>query len=358
MKHLILLIFISLFISACSQTQKSEEAPEVNSNDASLNETTDSERSNEIFQIADKGINQHELGEYQQAVETYLNGLKKYPASGILHYQIAYAYFELNQFEKVIYHTDIVIDKQDNEALLNAYSLQASVLDVMGNMQESIDTFERAIKHFPNNYLLRFNYGLTLFKVGNVDAAENNFKEAIELNPGHPGSHSLLAYSQGLKKNRIESILGFYFFLMLEPNTERARETMDSLLELSQQSMVVTADEDMKIIIDGNMGGTPLSELSLTVSFAAKENRELPEQSKYEHLFRLTRHLLSSVKEPEESYDNFWINNYVSFLAKVINAGHKDAFIHHMLQSKGNKSARWIKNNQQSYAALMEWFNS
>lgn len=303
---------------------------------------------------AQEGIKLHEAGEYVKAISVYKKGLEKYPASTVLHYEMAYSYYMLGKYNKVIELADFIITKNE-DTLLEAFSIKSSAQDAMGQLDASIKTFDTAIANFPNNYLLRFNLGVTLFRMGDAVKAEQSFITAIELNPSHAGSHYLLAYISEQANKRVQAILSYYFFLMLENDSERSLNAINSLVRLQQQSVSKNDDNKFSILIDPRNSDTDLASIELAIAMATTSNELLKQGSEQATFLNSTRLLFGILSETKIAEENFWLEFYANFFAKLHQNGHTEAFTHHVYKVSSQQSEIWLNDNADIFNAFVTW---
>src|SRR5690554_4710826 len=106
-----------------------------------------------------EGIQYHDKGDYDKAIETYKKALEINPESTLTNYEIALSYFKKGDFKKAIEHSDVVLN-QNKDHMIQAYMAKGSALDMLGKTKESIKLFKKAIKKTGGHYLLYYNLGL------------------------------------------------------------------------------------------------------------------------------------------------------------------------------------------------------
>src|SRR5690606_30065233 len=131
-----------------------------------------------IEDYAKQGVQYHDNGEYDKAIETYKKALELDPKSTLVNYEIALSYFTKGDYEKAIEHSDVVLN-QKSDLMMQAYLTKGSALDVLGKTKESIKLFEKAIKQSGDHFLLYYNLALNYYKISELDKAELNVIKAI-----------------------------------------------------------------------------------------------------------------------------------------------------------------------------------
>ena len=123
-----------------------------------------------VEDIVKKGIQYHDKGDYDMAIETYKKALKINPKSTLVNYEIALSYFAKGGYKQTIKYSDAVLN-QNKDHLLQAYMVKGSALDMLGKTKESIKLFEKAIKKTEGHYLLYYNLALNFYKIRDLDNA-------------------------------------------------------------------------------------------------------------------------------------------------------------------------------------------
>lgn len=96
----------------------------------------------DIEKLVMEGIEHHDKGEYDKAIESYKKALKIDPNSPLVNYEIALSYFSNEDYKKAVKYSDAVLD-EGSEYIQQAYVTKGSALDMMGKTKESIKVFEK-----------------------------------------------------------------------------------------------------------------------------------------------------------------------------------------------------------------------
>ena len=97
------------------------------------------------------------------AIQYYNSILNRKGSSSYAYFGLASAYFQKNNFKAVLkYSKKNLKDKNDFQS--QSYLLHASALDRLGRIDQAINEYERAVKIFPNDYLLWYEYAMSCYK--------------------------------------------------------------------------------------------------------------------------------------------------------------------------------------------------
>lgn len=311
----------------------------------------------------EKGVEQHDKGNYKKAIKAYAEAIKIDPKSELAHYETALSYFELKNYDKAIAHCDKVL-KQRGELMVPAYMIKGSALDNKGETKASIKLFNKAIKKEGDHYLLNYNLALNHFRINEYEKAEAALIKAIEENPGHPSSHLLMSYSQKNMGNKVPAVLSAHFFLMLEPTSARSPDAYTYLMEMTGGN--VSKDDDKPNTINvllglGDDDEFSAAELMLSLLQATNMTEENEGKSD-EELFKENMEsffgMLSELGENrEEKTGSIYWDMYIPFFAEIAESDHMEAYCHYISQSGNAVSAKWVEEHTEEMEAFSEFMN-
>jgi tetratricopeptide (TPR) repeat protein len=327
-------------------------------------------------QFVKEGIALHDQGAYAQAIEKYNEALKLNPTYWNAYYEIAYSYNALKEYEKAIASADLAIKYCEEKDRLYPYMIKGSALDDMGNTPESVKFYKQALKEFPDNYLLLYNYALSCTRLGDIPEAEKSLVKGLQNNLSHASSHLLLANIKLDQNQKVFSAMGLYFFLMLESKSGRSNAEVLKLKKLMYGSS--DSKEGNKNIVISMPDGkadtkTGAAELMFSLlGFASDEidrtvtgSEGRTEQQKFvddtKKLFSTLKELSQNSKESKKKKskaagENFWWGNYVPFYAALNDAGHTEAFCYHIMQSNESEEISvWIEQNKEKVEFFYLW---
>lgn len=312
---------------------------------------------NNINIFIEEGIAHHDNGDYDKALDAYKKALILDPQSTVVNYEMALSYFKKKDYENSIARADIVIDKKEDN-VISAYLVKGSALDMMGKVKESIKLFEKAIRKYPNEYLLYYNLALNHYKLNQMDKAKENVIKAIENNPNHGSSHWMLANIEYAKGNTVQSLLANHYFLFLEPDSARSLDAYTFLRKNFGGN--VTQDKDNAITINVSMSedDDPFSAAGLMLGLMGATNL-LPENSDKtsEELFVENTDsffkILGELKDKKQT-GLYW-NFYVPFFYDVANSDHLETYCMYISQSGNEDATAWLDANTKKVEAFDIW---
>lgn len=308
-----------------------------------------------------QGIQYHDNGEYDKAIETYMKALELNPKSTLVNYEIALSYFQKGNYKSAIEYSDNVL-KQKSTHMLQAYLTKGSALDVLGKTKESIKLFEKAIKQKYGHYLLYYNLGLNYYNTNELDKAEENVIKAIELNSNHSSSHIMLANIHNNQGNSIQTLLATHYFLFLEPNSSRSIEAFQMLEEnfggnVSKDDTKPNTINIMLSVSDNNEFGA--AEMMVSLLEASKSIEENKGKTDDEMFVENTESFFKIMGELKKEENNtIWWTFYTTFFYNLAKSSHLETYCNYISQSTNENSRKWLVVKEDKLADFDEWLKN
>ena len=311
-----------------------------------------------IDSLVQVGIQYHDKGEYAKAIKVYNEALKIDPKSTLINYELAMTYMYSGDYKKSIEYCDIVIE-QDEKHLLHAYITKGSSLSNLGKTEEAIETYEQAIEKFGNHYLLLYNLAIRYARDNNLEKAEPLLIEAINNNSNHASSHNLLAMLKDGQNQRAQSLMGLYYFLLLEPNSQRAKTAFELLKKQIGGNVQVNKKNQININIDSQHLESEFSaaETMIDMLGASKFLKENKKKSEEELFIENTKSFFSVLGELKETNDGtgLWWDFYVPFFYKLSKSGYIDVFCYYISLSSNENATKWLEKNNNKFEGFKRW---
>lgn len=311
----------------------------------------------EIEDLVRKGIEFHDKGEYKKAIELYQKALIIDPNSSLANYEIAFSYFSDKDYKNAEIYSKKVIDQKDDN-LLHAYITYGNALDMQGKTKKAIQIYEKAMKDF-DNYLLYYNYAVTCLNSGDIDHAYDGAVKAINNNISHASSHLILSKIMEKKGSRIKSMLPLYFFLLLEPDSERAANEYETLRNYIDHGVTQTSEKKINVVVpmdkDPDFGAAEMMISLSKASNTLEENKSKPDLELFaennDKLFKILGQL-------KKDNSGFWWDLYVPFFYEIANKNLTKPFSYYISLSKGDDTNKWIESNKDEYEKFIKWINN
>lgn len=315
----------------------------------------------EIENIVKEGIQYHDNGEFDKAIQSYEKALKIDSKSTLVNYEIALSYFSKGDYKEAIKHSDAVI-KQNKDLMLQAYMTKGSALDMLGKTKESIKLFNKAIKKTGGHYLLYYNLGLNYYKINDLENAEDNVIKAIELNSNHSSSHLMLANIHNQKGNSVQTLLSSHYFLFLEPNSQRSLDAYSMLQQNFGGNISKDKDKPNTINIflspnnDSQFGAAELMVSMLEASKSLEENEGKNEDEMFIENTEKFFKVLGELKEKKNK--DIWWTFYTTFFYDLAKSEHLGTYCKYITQIGNENSKKWIEDNNSALTEFDNWLKN
>jgi len=318
--------------------------------------------SQEIKEYIERGIKYHDNKEYDNAIKIYKKALSIDNTSTLAHYEIALSYNAVQDFENAIKHSDVVI-KHNMNHLIAAYLIKGSCLDNMGKTKKSINVFKKAIKEHGGHYLLYYNLALNYYKIKEYNDAEENAIKAIVTNTNHTSSHLLLGNINHLKKQKVQTLLPLYYFLLLEPDSNRADEAYKLLHANLKSGVAKDTKKPNTINISLNLDSKKddefgAAELMISLLEANKysDEKDNKDQTEEELFTKNTTSFFTVLGDlKKDSNKGIYWELYTSFFYQLSQSDHMETYCHYVSQRGNNKSVDWLNDNNEKLKEFDLW---
>lgn len=237
-----------------------------------------------IQKIIDRGVDLHNQGKYELSLVEYRKALKLDNTNPLLNYEMALSYYYMGDKAKSEDHA-VIAAKDLSESGVHAVILLGTIYDEQGKGKKSIKLFEKAAKKYSDYYLIWFNLGVTANGMGDYDLAAHAFEKAVNNRLDHGSSHYALGTMMQVQGRRAEAMLPLYFFLLLEPDSDRSRNALVTLNDLWSEGVSMEAGENVTITLsvpeDVNIG-LQSSDMMISMLEVSKSLEQNVGKSEYE----------------------------------------------------------------------------
>jgi len=312
----------------------------------------------QVQQLVSEGTALHDQGKFTEAVIKYKEALKIDNNSTLANYELSYTCLAMGNYEDAILYSKKVIDqKSDNMA--PAYVVLGNALDMAGQSADAIKAYEKGLKKFPQDNMLNYNLAYTTFHTGNYEKAEKAAIKSILAKPTHASSHALLAIVMNEKRERIKTVLPLYYFLLLEPNSDRSLENLRKLKRLLNQGVEKQADNKININLAPSTNESSewrAAETMISLLGATKYTAENANKTETELFVETTKSLFSILGELKKKHSDLWWDFYVTQFNNLVETNNYEAFCYYISQSANLPDVeKWIMANPDKMTQLMEW---
>lgn len=315
-------------------------------------------QADKIEELVLQGIECHDQGKYDEAITKYKAALELDKKSTLANYELSYTYFVTKQYDDAIKHSKIVI-KQNSNSQHESYVVLGSCLDLTGKPSKAIKTFEEGLSKFPNSNLLNYNLALTCYNQKDYEKAEMASINAIEANPKHGSSHIILSAIMHQKGQRVKSILPLYYFLMIEPNSNRSLINYNSLRNQLGQGIEKNGDKNINVNIPFSSSSSSefgAAEMMISLLAASNHTEENKDINDFELFVKTNRGIFSVLGELKKDNTGFWWDFYVARFYDLVQSDNYEAYSYFISQSTNNELVNdWISGHSEEMQKFVDW---
>lgn len=303
----------------------------------------------QLVELLRKGNAQHDVGNYELALEYYNKALKLDSISGIVHYEIAYTLLAMKRYDEAAEFSRkvIVLDSKQQQG---AYLMLGSALNMAGKPQEAIQVYLDGLIKFRGLHQLHYNLALAYFDIGNLAKSEEAIYRSLQMRPGHVNSHLLLGKVSAARGDNIKAVLSFSYVLYLDPEIYNAQE----IAEMLQDRITLLFDPKSDSLYVGLFSGDSIFG-RLYQRLNAIKNKEMLNAAFTDHLCSLF-HDLEAVSDTGHP---LWSDLYAGTFHGLHASGHCEAYAHSLSQLNTTAdNEQWVRLNQVKVQEMRSWIES
>ncbi len=309
-----------------------------------------------IEELVQEGIDFHDQGEYAKAIVLYKKALELDSTSSLANYELSYSLLASGEYNLAVEYARKVIE-QDGDHMLPAYICLGNALDLQGNPDQAIECYEQALESF-DHYLIHYNLALTCYNSGDNEKAFQSILNAINSNPVHGSSHLALSKIMEEEGSRVRAMLPLYFFLLIEPDSQRAAIEYDRLKGFMEQGVSRTSDTEINVNVpeesDSDFGA---AEMILSMSRASYFTEESKGKSELESFAETNESLFGVLSELKKDNTGFFWDFYVPYFSELNKEKHTEAYSYYISLSQGEQAITWIDSNDRKMNKFIDWVN-
>ncbi|MEQ8881573.1 MAG: tetratricopeptide repeat protein [Cyclobacteriaceae bacterium] len=312
---------------------------------------------NTVEKYVREGIQYHDAGDYRSALEAYQHALYLNPRSSLANYEMAMTYSVINEYDSALKYADIVIELNDN-SLIPAYIVKGNTLDDLGHPHKAIKTYKTGLRRVGKHHLLYYNMALTHFTLKDHKSTEKALVKAIKNNPTHGSSHLLLGQLLFTRDQPVQSLLALYYFLLLEPNTNRSA----GAYQLVSTQLTGSAERDgnnINILVPASKNKKEdfsAAALMLSMFGAMNLSDENKDQTPEEQFVTNTKSFFTILGELKgKKKRGLWWKFYVPFFYDLARTDHLETYCYYISQSSNQNAITWLDSHIDRIEALDQW---
>lgn len=320
-------------------------------------------------ELVKEGVAYHDKGDYEGAVKKYDEALLLDKDNLLALAEKGMSLNYLKKYEESIESCEkaMTLYKGQDE-LRMVYVTCGNSYDGLNKTDKSLEVYDEGLSFYPEFFLLHFNKGITLAGVKKYDEAILCFQQSVKYNPNHASSHNALARMLYVQRKKVAAILAYSRFLIIEPQSERAKVNLVSLNEMFQGNVERTGKKSITINVspdmlgdtteDGRPNENSFGTIEMLIAFtsALDEDKKYKKETEVERLVRKFSMICSTMKETKKDNSGFYWDYYVPYFVELDEKELMTTFGYiAYASSDDDEVASWLKKNKEDISTFYNW---
>jgi len=319
--------------------------------------------------LVEEGIAYHDKGDFEGAIDKYDKALKLDEHNLLALAEKAMSLLSLQKYDEAIENCQRAIEKHRGEKTLKSvYVTYGNAYDGLKKTDKSLEIYNEGINLFPDFFMLYFNKGITLFSIKKYDEAIICFQKSAYLNPKHASSHNALGRLLNATDQRIPSLFAISRFLILEPQTKRAKENLAFLQTIMNANVEKSGKNSINITLSKSMlsdtsndgkakeNSFTSTDLILSLSAALDFDKKNKKKTDVEQFIRKFETVCASLKESQNKNYGFYWDYYVPYFMEMKEKNFIETFAYIAFATSNNPEVdKWLKENKKEIDTFYEW---
>jgi tetratricopeptide (TPR) repeat protein len=304
-----------------------------------------------------QGVQLNDQGKYSEAIDKYNEALKLDPENAQANYEMGFTLLMSGKGNDGIPYVEKAIKTSTSTQLKAAcYDMLGSIYDNGHQTKKAIGAYKAGIAVNPQYQRLYYNLGLTYFRNKQFAEAEQSAIEAIKLDPKHGSSLRMYALVTFHQNKRVNALMGFCSFLLLNPQGPQAAEAFGNIQHILQGGVLKDANGKNTIMLspkDEKENGA--LNLAISMVVLSGQNKKLTGMDLLEYelksIFTIAGET-SEKKTDKDFYDKFFAG-YFYQLAKSDNIPAFTRLV--SLSANKDDNTKWMSEHDDQVKALDGW---
>jgi tetratricopeptide (TPR) repeat protein len=311
--------------------------------------------------LIQEGVAQHDRGNYDAAIKRYEEVLVENPNNVEALYELSFSYAMKKDYRKSleVAHRGA---KYKSDMLAGFYMQIGNNLDQLGEPKKAVEVYKSGIKLLPNMAMLHFNLAVTYSNMGKPDDARKTVKQALSIDPNHPGSHAFLSGLWHQEGYKTPALLAACRFLVLEPRSARAAGPLRIVKEVMAGGVTTGPNNQITIFVDtsskkdeGDFGAIDMVlGLGRAVSMSEKNKGKTQMQllaGQFETFFAIM-----SEQSDRADRNKFTWKFYAPYFMEMKQKNFVEPFVYYITQGDGNEETlKWLAGNKARVGDFLAW---
>ena len=319
--------------------------------------------------LVKEGVAFHDKGDYEGAISRYDKALALDKDNFLALSEKALTLNAMEKYEESVACCKKVIEANPTEKDMGSvYVTYGNAYDGLKKTDKSLEVYDQGIKLFPDYYQLHFNKGVTLASVKKYDEALLSFQKAVVANPKHASSHNAIGRLLYMNSKRIPALLAYGRLLILEPESKRGKEDLESVRAIMKGNVEKTGRKSVTVNISSDMLGDTTSDgkpnensftttdLILAMDAAQDFDKKNKNKTEVEIFIRKFTTVCSSLKETKDKNHGFYWDFYVPYYTEMNDKNLVETFAYIAFATSDDPEvSKWIKSHKAEINKFYDW---
>ena len=318
----------------------------------------DNDLSPEAEELVRTGIQHHDRGEYNNALDYYQQALELAPNHPVILYEMGFSHISLGDNDIALEMAERGLSEAKIRGLEDVIppllDLKGSALDNLGHSEEAIEVYLEALNVYGvSNTFLYYNLGVSYYRLERREEALQALYKGLLINPNHASSNYLLGKINMEDGRKTQAFFTLCYFLLMEPNTERAEQSYNTILYMLRPEETIGVRDN---------GAFTASDMIISVAFTLDEtNYQLSDaektKAKLHYIFTNLEEQKNSGRIIRSADDELYWDYYSPFFYRIADSDYFDTFCRYIGLSSDPLAQDWIENGRDEIEGFFEWLN-
>jgi antitoxin component YwqK of YwqJK toxin-antitoxin module len=294
--------------------------------------------------LIDDGIAAYDKEMYEDAIKCYLKILPGDSNYYTALYELGLTYSALKKNDEVVKIANQLLKMEEGSRSQNI-NLLGSALDDLGRSEEALAVYDDAIKKYPNDFLLHYNRGVTLFLAKRYNEAEKAFIRAAQLNPVHQGSNYFLGVINLMAERYIQGLMALEYAMVLRNQTSK----YTSAISILDESSVLQFPKKEDMIKLGKSETDAYNSVNeIYASLIALNAKYKPKKLPALRVVKQTALFFDNIESIDATDNSFYTQHYLKFFKKIKEKKQVRTFIAQVFSNTNNAELNKLLASEQA----------
>jgi tetratricopeptide (TPR) repeat protein len=307
-----------------------------------------------VDSLIQRGIALYEGGRFRESIAAYDSALSRRPRNLDIVYEKALSLCALGEYNDARILCEKII-RTDSLSHYEAYVLEGTILDHIGEPDSSIVFYSNALRRYSSSYGLYYNRGIVYSREEKYHEAENDFICTLTLNPTHSNSLFALAETCIRTEQRAKAVLVLMAYLLQEPGSSRSSIVFERLTEQCGFHTPDIAPYQPTRLVPPVVGEDTVlfQRLNRSITTLSDQYGLHSERLLFRPYYNMMSDLLDTISVIPFDTGTFWGNRFASLLSFIARSQYRDIYIHSIARNGFPIYTRhWLSTRRQGLAEL------